>query len=238
MTEAIALLRQERHARWFFGALAQSSLGTGAAYVALLLIAYQRFHSPWAISLILLAEFAPAMVLGPVLGAAADRWSRRWCAVGADVVRAAAFIAIGFVGSFEATSLLAVLAGLGTALFRPAILAGLPSLVPPERAAATTSLYGAIVDAGYTVGPAVAAAGLLVLDAEDLLVANGVTFALSALVIARLRFRRTAAAESETEPSDPGTLLGEALEGLRAIRYMPAVGIVLATTGAAMLSGG
>ena len=58
-------------------AVAQSVLGTGAGYVALLLVAYDRWRSPWAISLILLAEFLPPMLLGPVAGAAADRWSRR-----------------------------------------------------------------------------------------------------------------------------------------------------------------
>ena len=67
----------EQLARWYFAALAQSSLGTGAAAVALLLVAYERFRSPWAIGLVLLADVAPAMLLGPVFGAAADRWSRR-----------------------------------------------------------------------------------------------------------------------------------------------------------------
>src|SRR5947209_4961102 len=101
MSEAIALLRSERRARVFFAALAQSSLGTGAAYVGLLVIAYERLHSPWAISLVLLADFVPAMFLAPFFGAAADRWSRRWCAVSADIIRAGAFGGIALVDSFE-----------------------------------------------------------------------------------------------------------------------------------------
>jgi hypothetical protein len=52
---------------------AQSALGTGAAAVALVVLAYKRFHSPWAITLVLLADFLPAMVLGPLFGAAVDR---------------------------------------------------------------------------------------------------------------------------------------------------------------------
>src|SRR4051795_11979095 len=144
MAEALALLRTERRARLFFAAVAQSSLGTGAAYVGLLVLAYHRFHSPWAISLVLLADFLPAMFLAPILGAAADRWSRRTCVVLADVVRALAFLGIALAGSFEATVALALAAGVGTALFKPAALAGLPSLVSEERSAAATSLYGAI----------------------------------------------------------------------------------------------
>src|ERR687892_1663308 len=90
------LLRHERQSRAFFVAHAQSSLGTGAGYVALLVLAYERFESPWAISLILLADFLPAMFLGPIFGAAADRWSRRWCAATADVARALAFVSLAF----------------------------------------------------------------------------------------------------------------------------------------------
>src|SRR4051794_33226355 len=150
MIDALALLRTEPRARLFFAALAQSALGTGAAYVGLLVIAYARFHSPWAISLVLLADFVPSMLVGPLLGAVVDRWSRLWCAVVADVVRAAAFVGIAVVGSFEATVALAVLAGVGTALFRPAALAGLPSIVGRDRSAAGTALYGAIADFGLT----------------------------------------------------------------------------------------
>lgn len=238
MKEALTLLRTERQARLFFVAAAQSALGTGAAYVALLLIAYQRFHSPWAISLILLAEFVPAMFLGPLLGAAADRWNRRWCAVTADGIRAAAFLAVAFVGSFEATLALAVLAGAGTALFRPAVLAALPGLVRRERAPAATSLYGAITDAGYTSGPAIAAVGLLAFSVQDLLVANGVTFAISAGLLARLSFGDVSRGESRSSKTGRSSLIREAREGIRAAAGMRPVAIVLGVTGAGMLSGG
>ena len=90
----VRLLRAEPQARRFFLAYGQSALGTGVAYVALLLIAYQRFHSPWAIALVLLADYVPPMLLSPLFGAAADRWSRRNCAVIADTARAVAYIGI------------------------------------------------------------------------------------------------------------------------------------------------
>ena len=110
MRDVIGLLRAEPRARLFFLALTQSSLGNGAAYVALLLLAYERLDSAWAISLVLLADLLPAMLLGPVFGAAADRWSRRWCMVGADVIRAVAFIGIAVVDQFGLTLAFAALA--------------------------------------------------------------------------------------------------------------------------------
>jgi MFS family permease len=219
----------------FFAALTQSSLGTGAAHVALLLIAYERFHSPWAISLVLLADFAPAMFLGAVLGAAADRWSRRWCVVLADVIRAAAFVGLAFVDSFTTTLLLALVAGFGTALFRPAALAGLPALVHPDRLPSATSVYGAIADLGYTVGPAVAAGALLLVGPEDLLWVNGVTFAISALVLMRLQLDRAAPQAAEQEQR---SLIGDVREGLRAVAGMGAIRVLIATSTAAMFFGG
>ena len=86
------LFTHERAARPLLLAHVQSSLGSGAAYVALLLIAYERFHSALAVSAVLLCEFVPMLLLGAVMGAAADRWSRRTILIGADVLRAAAFM--------------------------------------------------------------------------------------------------------------------------------------------------
>src|SRR5207244_5805432 len=105
----VDLLRNEPRARAFLVTHLQSSLGTGAGYVALVVIAYRRFHSPWAISLVLLADFLPVMLLGPVIGAIVDRCSRRCCAVAADAVRAVAFTSIGLVHGFCATVALACL---------------------------------------------------------------------------------------------------------------------------------
>jgi MFS family permease len=234
---AIELLRKERRARVFFAVLTQSSLGTGAGYVALLVVAYDRFHSPWAISLVLLADFLPPMFLGPVLGAAADRWSRRACAVAADVMRALAFVAIGLVDGFVPTIALALVAGTGTALFRPAALAALPSLVAERRSSAATSLYSAIADLGFTAGPAVAAVALLIVSPEWLLVANGATFAISALILARIPFGAAAEAAGEREEGAIA-LLREAREGARAVFRMPAIAVLLGVSGAAMISGG
>ena len=161
MRRAIEVLRHERRARVFFAALAQSSLGNGAAYVALLLIALDRLDSAWAISAVLIADLLPAMVLGPLFGAIADRFSRRACCVVADLLRAGAFGGIALVDSFEATVALALVAGVGTALFTPAALSALPSLVEKQRLAPATALFGMFSDLGFTVGPVLAAVGLL-----------------------------------------------------------------------------
>jgi MFS family permease len=222
----------------FFVVLTQSAFGTGAGYVALLLVAYDRFQSPWAISLVLIADLVPPMVLGPVLGAAADRWSRRTCTVVADVLRAVAFIGIASVDSFGLTVAFALLAGIGTALFTPASLAALPSLVHAARLPVATSLYGAISDVGLAVGPALTAAFLLVASPETILAANALTFAVSAAVLARIDFGRVSARAGPAKAGAARLLLSEAAEGIRAIRSFPGLWPILWASGAALFFGG
>lgn len=236
MREIAALLRHERRARIFFLALAQSALGTGAGYIALLLIAEQRFESPWAISFVLVADLVPAMLLGPIFGAAADRWSRKRCAIVADVVRVAAFAGITLVDSYTATVAFAVLAGTGTGLFTPAALAALPSVVDDERRLpAATSLYGAVADFGFTAGPAVAAGVLLLGGTETLMLVNAATFAASALLLAPLRF---GASPDKASDVAPASLLAEARDGLRATAGMRAVRTILLASSAALFGAG
>jgi MFS family permease len=230
----LSLLRLEPRARWFFAVLTQSSLGTGAAHIALMLIAYERYRSPWAISLVLLADVLPAMLLGPILGAAADRWPRKACAVVADLVRTVAFLGIALVDPFASTVAFALLAGVGNALFKPAVLSGLPSLVAPERAPAATSLYGAVTDFGYTVGPAVTAGALLLVDPEGVMLVNAVTFAGSAVILWRLAWGGSVAEEDEAR----GSLLLETRLGLQAAATMPAIRIVIAGSAGTMFMAG
>jgi MFS family permease len=230
------LFAREPRARLFFAALAQSSLGTGAAYVALLLVAFDRFHSAWAITLVLLADFVPSMLFGPILGAAADRWSRKGCLIAADALRAATFIGIALISSFGVTVLLAFLAGAGNALFKPAALAAMPSLVDDERVPAATSVFGAVVDAGFTVGPALAAVALLAFSPEDVLFVNGLTFVVSAAALATMSFGQV--------PHEPGVGAGlgalwrEAREGIAVSARLAGIRVVILASAIALLGAG
>jgi len=236
MRETFHLLRHERRARIFFVALAQSALGTGAGYIALLLIAEARFESPWAISLVLIADLIPAMLLGPLFGAAADRWSRKRCAIVADVVRVVAFVGIALVDSFAGTIAFAVVAGMGTGLFTPSVLASLPSVLDDDRRLpAATSLYGAVADLGFTVGPAFAALVLLLGGPETLIWVNAVTFALSGLLLAPLRY---GAAPERAGGGVQPSLFAEAREGMRVTAGAAAIRVVLLASACALFGAG
>jgi MFS family permease len=250
----VSLLKSSSLLRRFFAARFQSELGTGAAYVALVLVAYQRLHSGWAVALVLLADFLPGIALSAPLGALADRMSRRRLAIAGDVLRAGAFIALALIPSFTATIGLALVAGVGSAVFHPASNAALPDLVSDEQRSPATALYGAMGSIGITVGPALTALLLLLGPATLILAINGATFLISALLLrgvpmggggeqtardapaAGNRGDETAGATGGDLSPDPGdgslepvaaSLWSSTLEGLRSSTRIPGVGALL-----------
>ena len=236
MRAALDLLRQERRARVFFAALAQSSLGNGAAYVALLVIAFDRLDSSWAISAILIADLLPAMAFGPIFGALADRFSRRACCVVADLLRAGAFCGIAVVDSFEATVALALVAGAGDGAVHAGRARLTTFLVEKGRLPPATALFGTFSDLGFTLGPVLAAVGLAFGGPELVLVVNAGTFAVSAVALGFLRFG--AITDHGEVSAQRKSLLGAAREGMAVARRLPLVRFVLIASGALLFCAG
>jgi MFS family permease len=231
----LGLLRENRFLRRFFISFFQSQVGTAAAYVALLLIAYRELHSGWAIALILLGEFVPGIVLSPLFGSLADRISRRRLTISADLLRAASFIALAFVHSFAATVALVLLAGVGTAMFRPAINAALPGMVPPERRSQLVALFYGSINTGLMIGPAVTAGMLLFTTPQVVLIANAATFVASALLLGGLDLGPHA--EDPHEDEGHRSIWGQTAAGARAVAQTPGVAVLIGVAALVVLTG-
>jgi MFS family permease len=182
----LAFVRTPGTVRRFLLAALQSSVGNAVGYVALLLVTLDSIDSPWAVSLVLLADFLPAIALAPLFGALADRYPRRPLCVGADLLRCAAFVGLAFVGSFAAIVGLAILAGVGTALYHPASKSALADLAAPHGDVAMGALV-TVWSVASVAGPALAALLLLAFSPAVLLLADAATFLASAIVLGRMR---------------------------------------------------
>jgi MFS family permease len=195
-----------------------------------MLLVYERSDSPWALTVILLAGFLPSMLFGPLLGAVVDRLPRRTCAIAADLIRASAFIGIGAVDNLTAMVVFAFIAGAGETLFRPAILAGIADAVVDDDGALApvTSLYSVIEDLGNTLGPALAGAALLIIDPAGVVLINGMTFAISALLLVGVDLDR----HRSDRPDQIGrpSLIAATGESFRALRGMSRVNAVIAAS--------
>ena len=208
----------------------QSALGNGAGYLALMLLAYGQTGSPWLVAAVLIADFLPAMVLGPWLGAIADRTSRRACCIVADLVRAVAFAGLALVSGPVGLVAFALLAGLGGALFSPAVLAGLSGVYDRRQLPRAMALFGAVDEGGMLVGPLAAAGVLAVASPATVMGLNAASFVVSAVLIAGVGLSAgTARAE---------TLAAATWAGVRQLVGMVPVARLLSVSTLAVLSVG
>src|SRR5918999_3061599 len=106
-----------------------------------MVFAYERIGSAWAATAVLLADLLPSMLLGAFVGAVADRTSHLGCAIAADIIRAVAIAGLLLADGVVAMIALAVVLGMGKALFRPAASGLVPAPVRPERLTAPNGLY-------------------------------------------------------------------------------------------------
>jgi MFS family permease len=234
MRPLIDLWRNERGARPFFVALAQGALGTGAGYVAVMLVAYERLGSAWAASLILLADLLPSMLLGPLIGAWLDRQDRLRCAIIADVLRAAALAGMFVFGGAVPLLAFAVLMGVGNTVFRPAAFALLASVVSAPRRMVATAAWGAIFDGGTMLGPALAAGALVLGGTTALLAANAILFLGSAVLLTRVRLASVPERDEQTGDS----LVESTRAGLRFVRSDRVLRLLVGGTGVIVLAAG
>jgi len=127
------------------------------------------------------------VVIGLLAGPLLDRLPRRRVMVGADVARGALFCLIVFAGGALQIVLIALLAGVASAFFRPAVYAGLPNLVADEELPRANGLFQAADNATMTIGPILGGLLVAAVGPNPAYVVNAASFAVSALLILAIR---------------------------------------------------
>lgn len=195
-TRRLTLLRRESSFRLLFVATAGSAVGTYLAALALSVDIFDRTGSGRWLSVLLIADFLPIVVIGLTLGPLVDRLRRRRLMIVSDLVRVGVFCALPFVNEPWAIVAVAGVNGIATGFFRPAVWAGLPNLVDEEDLDQATSLLSTVEHFAWMLGP-VAAGGILAASGPDLAYwTNAGTFLLSAALLARIPARRLQSQES------------------------------------------
>jgi len=183
LTSRFSLLRNSRFRLLFLATLA-SALGNWLAVIALQVDVYDRTHSGWWVGELLIANILPAVFIGLFLGPLVDRLSRKWLMIASDLGRMAVFILLPFASSAAEVVVLAVVAGIGNAFFRPAVLAGVPNLVAPAELGSANALLQLVEWTSTALGPLLG--GVLVAASGPNLayLVNAATFAVSAALVA------------------------------------------------------
>jgi MFS transporter, DHA3 family, macrolide efflux protein len=151
-----------------------------------------RADATHVLATLLITQVGPAAVVGLIGGPLIDRLNRTRLMVATDVVRALAVGTLVFAGelSLPHVYMVAGLLGLCGAMFQPAMHASLPNLVPRERLVAANALVGGTYHAAVMIGPVLGGVLVATLGQDRAFALNALTFALSAVLIMRIRMPR------------------------------------------------
>lgn len=217
------------HGRLFRNAsLVRALLSFGAAYtaewaftVAISLVAYADGGAV-AVGVVGMLRLLPSAILAPVVAAYADRLPREKVLFASSSVRGLATVLCApILLSDGPTWVVYALAIISTIAFTP-YRAGHSALMPllcrePEELTSINVVRGLLDSVSVVVGPFVAAVLVSVSDVASVFIFAGACGVLSALLILNLSYERI--------PGKPrqARLLGEVVEGLRAVRENPGV---------------
>jgi predicted outer membrane lipoprotein len=199
---------------------AVSLVGDGVYTLAIAWQVYLISNTPTALAMVGLAWSLPQVLLMLGSGALADRVDRRRLMIIGDLIRLVAISTVGVL-SIAGTLTIPVLVGLvavygvGQAIFGPAFSAIVPSIVPSDLLVEANSLGQFVRPIAMTlVGPVIG--GLLVATVGPgwAFIADGATFAFSALMILLMRVRRM---ERDPEAAE-ASIWVEVKEGIRYVR--------------------
>jgi MFS family permease len=227
----LELLRRAPAFRLLFYATLASSIGTWLAFVALVVDVFDRTKDANWVSALLIVEFLPIVVIGFFAGRLIDRASRRWILIVSDAARAGVFLVLPFATSALQIITLAFAAGIATSLFRPAVYAGLPNLVTDRDLPQANGILQTADNLTWTIGALVGGALVAATSPDVAYVVNAVSFAVSALLIVRIRERFE---EPERAPSRGGWR--DFVEGLSIVRRSRALLTVVLAWSIVMLA--
>ncbi len=247
--------------RKLYTALVLSSFGDWLGFLATTALATQLVDSfegkAYATGGVLVFRLLPAVLFGPLAGAFADRWDRRWTMVISDLLRFSLFLSIPLVGSVASSShsLLYLLVAsffieTVSLFWIPAKEASVPNIVGPERLEGANQLT---LIATYGSAPVAAAVfALLSLVSRALgsgfeyfrtgpvdlaLYVNAATFLFAAITVYRLEIPGGHHGRRDPDAEVP-TIVASLREGLRFMGDTPlARGLLVGMLGALAAGG-
>src|SRR5215831_11567920 len=149
------LLRNNRPFRLLWFGQVVSQMGDWFDTIAVYTIALRLTGSSRSVALIMVARFLPSVVIGPLSGVVADRFSRRSIMIAADLLRALVVIGFLFVRRPDQMWLVYVLTILQlafSAFFEPAKTAAIPSIVAPHELVAANAIAAVTWSVMLTLG--------------------------------------------------------------------------------------
>ena len=216
------LLRGNRSFRFLWLGQVVSQIGDWFDTIAVYTIALQLTGSGRSVALIMVARFLPSVIMGPLSGVVADRFSRRSIMITADILRAVVVLGFLLVRRPDQMWLVYVLTVLQlafSAFFEPAKTAAIPSIVSDRELLPANAIASVTWSVMLTLGAAIGGfvAGWFGTDVAFVL--DSVTFVASAILIASVRFPKRAPREQAKLTIGKALGITDTLEGARYVKH-------------------
>lgn len=218
----LELLRANRGFRFLWLGQVVSQMGDWFDTIAVYTIALRLTGSTRSVALIMVARFLPSVIMGPLSGVVADRFSRRSIMIAADLVRAVVVLGFLFIRRPDQMWLvyaLTVLQMIFSAFFEPAKTAVIPSLVSDSELVSANAIASVTWSAMLTLGAAMGGFVAGWFGTNVAFVLDSLTFVASALLIASVRFPKRPPREKTKLTIGKALGITDTVEGARYVKH-------------------
>lgn len=242
MSSVTGVLRNNRNFRLLYIGQAISQLGDWFNAVAVFALLLDLTGSATAVAWMMVVQFLPMAIVGPVAGVVVDRVDRRRLMISTDIIRGILILGLLLVQQREQVWIAYVVTALcvsAQAFFEPARTATIPNVTSADELMPANALSSATWSAMLAIGASVGGLVTVLSGRNVAFLINAASFFASAWFVSRTRY------DSTPPPADPrkanlATLTGipDMLEGLRYVRQRSHVAALMFVKAGWGLAGG
>jgi MFS family permease len=204
-----------------------SLIGMWMQRIAIGWLTWQLTESGLWLGIVAFADFFPVLLIGPIAGAAADRWDRlrvvKICQT-ISLVQATVLFVLTVTGHINIGLLVALTAfqGFVVAFNQPARLVLVPSLVPEKDLGAAVAINSVIFNTARFIGPMFAGVAIVWSGVAATFAANALSYVVFLFALARIRL-----APAVGEAGEHGSFAADLREGIRYTATHPGIAPLL-----------
>ncbi|MBS1820183.1 MAG: MFS transporter [Acidobacteria bacterium] len=241
MSSQTAILRSNRNFRLLFFGQTVSQLGDWFNSVAVFALLLDLTGSATAVAWMMIVQFLPMAVVGPIAGVIVDRVDRRRLMIATDLLRGILVLGLLLVRTREQVWIAYVVMTLtvtGSAFFEPARTATIPNVTSKDELMPANALSSATWAAMLAVGASVGGLVTAVAGRQIAFVINGASFFVSAWFISRTTYDSTPAPKPPLKGWYALTGIPDLLDGVGYVRRSAHVSAIMFVKAGWGLAGG
>jgi MFS family permease len=237
----LSILRGNRNFRLLFIGQTISQLGDWFNAVAVFALLLDLTGSATAVAWMMIVQFLPVAIVGPLAGVVVDRVDRRRLMIGTDIMRGSLILALLLIQRRDQVWIAYVVMALtvgAQAFFEPARTATIPNITSKDELLPANALSSATWSAMLALGASIGGVVTAVAGRNVAFTVNAVSFFASAFFIASTRYDSTPPVLARPRGLLALTGITDLIEGLRYVRRRSHVAALMLVKAGWGLAGG